>query len=187
MAAELRVLVGEGQEETRLLSAALLERHGLRVCGLARDGLEALARIRTERPDAVVLRAVFRLAPGDPDEIRQQMRELMSQLGCVDAFCLDGGGSTAMDVARTARRLGAEEKLVSRSAVEQVALAFLLPLGLALVHTVVGMKAANDLIAQAAKVDSVQSALVTALVLLLVYGGYFLATSLACRRLALDR
>ena len=27
----------------------------------------------------------------------------------------------------------------------------------------------------------------TALVLLLVYGGYFLATSLACRRLALDR
>ena len=85
------------------------------------------------------------------------------------------------------RRLGAEEKLVSRSAVEQVALAFLLPLGLALVHTVVGMKAANDLIAQAAKVDSVQSALVTALVLALVYGGYFLATSLACRRLALGR
>ena len=61
------------------------------------------------------------------------------------------------------------------------------PLGLALVHTVVGMKAANDLIAQAAKVDSVQSALVTALVLALVYGGYFLATSLACRRLALGR
>ena len=84
------------------------------------------------------------------------------------------------------RRLGAEERLVSRSAVEQVALAFLLPLGLALVHTVVGMKAANDLIAQAAKVDSVQSALVTALVLLVVYGGYFLATSLACRRLALE-
>ena len=85
------------------------------------------------------------------------------------------------------RRLGAEEKLVSRSAVEQVALAFLLPLGLALVHTVVGMKAARSarLFAQAAKVDSVQSALVTALVLLLVYGGYFLATSLACRRLAL--
>ena len=26
----------------------------------------------------------------------QQMRELMSQLGCVNAFCLDGGGSTAM-------------------------------------------------------------------------------------------
>ena len=54
-APELRVLIVEDQEETRLLSAALLERHGLRVCGLARDGLEALARIRSERPDAVVL------------------------------------------------------------------------------------------------------------------------------------
>ena len=84
------------------------------------------------------------------------------------------------------RRLGAQESMVSHCAVEQVALAFLLPLALALVHTVVGMKAANDLIAQAAKVDSVQSALVTALVLLLVYGGYFLATALACRRLALQ-
>ena len=84
------------------------------------------------------------------------------------------------------RRLGAEEKMVSRSAVEQVALAFLLPLALALVHTVVGMKAANDLIAQAAQVDSVQSALVTALVLFLVYGGYFVGTALVCRRLALE-
>ena len=45
-----------------VLSAALLERHGLRVCGLARDGLEALARIRSERPDAVVLDLIL---PGD--------------------------------------------------------------------------------------------------------------------------
>ena len=46
------------------------------------------------------------------------------------------------------------------------------------------MKAANDLIASAGKVDSVQSSAVTALVLLAVYGGYFLATALACRRMA---
>ena len=85
------------------------------------------------------------------------------------------------------RRLGAEERMVSRSAVEQVGLAFLLPLALALIHTAVGMRAANDLIAQAAEVDSLPSALAAALVLLLVYGGYFLATALACRRLALER
>ncbi|MEA4933424.1 MAG: hypothetical protein VB071_07590, partial [Lawsonibacter sp.] len=82
------------------------------------------------------------------------------------------------------RRLGAEEKLTARSATQQVALAFLLPLGLALVHSAVGMKAANDMIAMVGKVDSVQSSLVTALLLLVVYGGYFLATSLACRRMA---
>ena len=82
------------------------------------------------------------------------------------------------------RRLGAEEKLVARSAAQQVALAFLLPLALALIHTAVGMKAANDLIAVAGRVDSVGSSLITALVLLAVYGGYFLATALACRRMA---
>ena len=82
------------------------------------------------------------------------------------------------------RRLGAEEKLVARSATHQVALAFLLPLGLALVHSAVGMKAANDLISAVGKVDSVQSSLITAFMLLAVYGGYFLATALACRRMA---
>ena len=82
------------------------------------------------------------------------------------------------------RRLGAEEKLTVRSAGQQVALAFFLPLGLALIHSAVGMKAANDLIATAGHVDSVQSSVVTAVLLVLVYGGYFLATALACRRMA---
>ena len=48
------------------------------------------------------------------------------------------------------RRLGAEEELTARSAGQQVALAFLAPLALALIHSAVGMKAANDLIATAA-------------------------------------
>jgi len=82
------------------------------------------------------------------------------------------------------RRLGAEESLVARSATQQVALAFLLPLGLALIHCAVGMKAANDLISAVGKVDSAASSGATALVLLLVYGGYFLATAVACRRMA---
>ena len=85
------------------------------------------------------------------------------------------------------RRLGAEEGQVARSATQQVALAFLLPLGLALIHAAVGMKAANDLIATAGRVDSAASSLVTALVLLAVYGGYFLVTALACRRMAAGR
>ena len=82
------------------------------------------------------------------------------------------------------RCLGAEEKQVGRSASQQVALAFLLPLGLALIHSAVGMTAANDLIGQMSRVDAAQSSAVTALVLLIIYGGYFLATSLACRRMA---
>ena len=80
--------------------------------------------------------------------------------------------------------LGADDGLIARSASQQVALAFLMPLGLALIHSMVGMKAANDIIATAGEVDSVGSSLATAAVLILVYGGYFLATALACRRMA---
>ena len=82
------------------------------------------------------------------------------------------------------RRLGAEEKQIKRSATQQVALAFLLPLALALIHSVVGMKAANDVILAVGRVDSTASSLITAGVILVVYGGYFLATALACRRMA---
>lgn len=82
------------------------------------------------------------------------------------------------------RRLGAQEGQIKKSATQQVALAFLLPLALALVHSVVGMKAANDIILSVGRVDSAASSLITAGVILVVYGGYFLATALACRRMA---
>lgn len=85
---------------------------------------------------------------------------------------------------RILRRLGAEERMVGRSAVQQVALAFLAPLALALIHAIVGMKAANDVIAMAGQLNAGESTAVTATLLLLVYGGYFLATALACRRMA---
>ena len=46
------------------------------------------------------------------------------------------------------------------------------------------MKAANDIIFAVGKVDSTASSAVTAGVILVVYGGYFLATALACSRMA---
>ena len=79
--------------------------------------------------------------------------------------------------------LGAPEKMRGRAADAQVALAFLLPLALALVHAAVGMTAANAVIAEVGKVDSAASSAVTALLLAVVYGGYFLATCRGSRRL----
>ncbi|MEI3141655.1 MAG: hypothetical protein V8S34_09125 [Lawsonibacter sp.] len=69
------------------------------------------------------------------------------------------------------RRLGAEEKLVARSATQQVALAFLLPLGLALIHSggnEGGQRPHRHRRQGGQRAE--QSA--TALVLLAVYGGY---------------
>lgn len=79
-------------------------------------------------------------------------------------------------------RLGAPESMRRRALTAQVALAFLLPLLLGGIHAVVGMTAANDVIAQVGRVDSVRSSAVTALFLLVVYGGYFAATCLGAWR-----
>ena len=48
----------------------------------------------SERPEAVVLSARFRLSPGDPDEIRQQMRELMERRRASQPLDLPSAGST---------------------------------------------------------------------------------------------
>ncbi len=81
------------------------------------------------------------------------------------------------------RRLGTPERMMERSVFHQIALAFGLPLLLALVHAFVGMTSANQIIAEVGKVDVTTSSLITAALLLTIYGGYFLATFLAGRRL----
>ena len=82
---------------------------------------------------------------------------------------------------RTLTRLGVEVRQQNRSVFAQVALAFGLPLALAIVHAVVGMKAANDVILEVGRVDAVYSSAVTAAFLVLIYGAYFLATCLGSK------
>ena len=48
----------------------------------------------TDHPDAVVLSAVFRLAPGDPAQIRETMRELMERRKASQTLDLPSAGST---------------------------------------------------------------------------------------------
>ena len=79
--------------------------------------------------------------------------------------------------------LGAPAGMRGRAVTAQVFLAFFLPLSLALVHAAVGMTAANAVIAEVGKVDAAASSAVTALLLLVVYGGYFLATCWGSRRI----
>ncbi len=80
-------------------------------------------------------------------------------------------------------RLGAPEKMRRRSIFTQVFLAFFLPLALAVIHSIVGMTAANEVIAVVGRVDSVASSLVTAGFILLIYGAYFVATYWGSRRI----
>ena len=86
-------------------------------------------------------------------------------------------------------RLGAEERMRSRAVLFQVFLAFFLPLVLAVVHAVVGMTAANAVIFEVSRgqLDTVASSFVTAGLILLIYGAYFLLTFFSSRRILRER
>lgn len=74
------------------------------------------------------------------------------------------------------RKIGAEDKMIRHALFVQIAIYFLMPLALAVIHSIVGLKVANDFIAFFGHVNVAENTGVTALILVLIYGGYFLAT-----------
>lgn len=74
------------------------------------------------------------------------------------------------------KKLGTEERMIHRSLFTQIAIYFMLPLALAVVHSVVGIHVANTVVTQLGHLNILSTTLLTAAIFLLVYGGYFLAT-----------
>ncbi|MBQ6040808.1 MAG: FtsX-like permease family protein [Oscillospiraceae bacterium] len=74
------------------------------------------------------------------------------------------------------RKIGAEEKEITKSLLIQTGFFFLLPLLLACIHSAVGMKFAVYVLSVFGTEDIGASILSTSLILLLIYGGYFLIT-----------
>lgn len=79
------------------------------------------------------------------------------------------------------RKLGVEEKMVNHALFTQVALYFLLPLSLAIVHCVVGIDVANRVIRLLGAMDILGSIVMTAVIFVVIYGAYFLATYLGSK------
>ena len=81
------------------------------------------------------------------------------------------------------RKIGAEEREMDRSLFRQVGLFFLLPLLLACIHSVFGMRFAVQFL-EAFGTDKLwESTIVTSVIILLIYGGYFLITFHSSRQI----
>jgi putative ABC transport system permease protein len=74
------------------------------------------------------------------------------------------------------RKLGTEDKMINKALFTQILIYFGVPMLLALAHTTVGINFVSQLVATFDQGDILGSSLVTAAILLAVYGGYFLAT-----------
>ncbi|MDF1495548.1 FtsX-like permease family protein [Caproiciproducens sp. CPB-2] len=85
------------------------------------------------------------------------------------------------------KRLGAEQRMIDHSLFVQIAIYFMLPLSLAVVHSAVGIYVANSLVAQFGHLDILGNTLITAVFFLVIYGGYFLTTYFGSRSMIHQR
>jgi len=81
------------------------------------------------------------------------------------------------------KKIGADDRLIDITILRQTAIYFLLPLLLAIVHSIVGLRVANDMIRSLGGINAAQNILITAALILVIYGAYFLATFMGSRQM----
>lgn len=85
------------------------------------------------------------------------------------------------------RKIGVDSKMINSSIFVQIAIFFMLPLSVALVHSIVGLSELNKIISIFANVDVLSNIIITTLFIIIVYGGYFLATYIASKNIVKER
>ena len=83
------------------------------------------------------------------------------------------------------QKMGAEKSMVKRVLFIQVIVYFMMPLFLAIIHSIVGLSVANNVIASIGKVNAGKNIFITAGFFMVIYGGYFAATYAGCKNIIL--
>lgn len=86
------------------------------------------------------------------------------------------GATESIERYKVLRKLGVSTEMINKSIFIQVLLYFVLPIGLALVHSIFGIKVANELVKVFGDYDIVGTNIFTIVAILIVYGIYFIAT-----------
>ena len=81
------------------------------------------------------------------------------------------------------KKVGVDEKVINKSLFTQIGLYFMIPLTLALVHSIAGLKFAQGVVSIVGDGNMMKYILVTLVVLIIVYGGYFVATYNGARKM----
>ncbi|MCB2340254.1 FtsX-like permease family protein [Clostridium estertheticum] len=84
--------------------------------------------------------------------------------------------SDSVERYKALRRVGANEKMIDKTIFIQTLIYFSLPVSLALIHSVVGIKVTSNVINSLQETNINSSALVAALIFIVIYAGYFYTT-----------
>ena len=81
------------------------------------------------------------------------------------------------------QKIGTEKRMLNRALFWQILIYFMVPLVLALIHSYVGITVSNEVIQIYGNMNVTQNILFAALIILLIYGGYFIATYLGSKNM----
>lgn len=85
------------------------------------------------------------------------------------------------------RKLGADEKMISKALFRQIGIFFMIPLLLACIHSIFGLRFSAFLLESMGIGQLLPSILATAGVLVLIYGGYFLITYMCSKNIIREK
>ena len=85
------------------------------------------------------------------------------------------------------RKIGTDEKTIYKAVFKQTLIFFLFPLVLALVHTIFGIKFCLILLESIGVADLSKGIITTILIIIFIYGGYFLITYLCNKNIIRSR
>ena len=85
------------------------------------------------------------------------------------------------------RKLGADEKMINKALFNQIFIFFMIPLSLAIIHSIFGIKFANKILVTMGISGLTSSIAMTFIFLVLIYGGYFLLTYFASKNIIKEK
>ena len=81
------------------------------------------------------------------------------------------------------KKLGTDEKQINKSIFTQTLIFFMLPLTLAIIHTIFGIKFASIILSTIGITNIMSSIITTSIILVFIYGGYFLITYICSKNI----
>lgn len=93
------------------------------------------------------------------------------------------GATESIERYKTLRKLGVSTEMINKSIFLQVLLYFILPIGLALVHSIYGIRVANNFIQTFGDYDMIHNNILSIGALLIIYGIYFVVTYSGYKRI----
>ena len=85
------------------------------------------------------------------------------------------------------RKLGADEKMINKSLFRQIAIFFMFPLLVAIIHSIFGITFCSYVISTFGNEQLLPSIIMTAIFIVVIYGGYFLITYFSSKNIIKER